>query len=105
LSFTRRCGLFQSLFEELFVSDVFAYFDVVLKTVESNDAIKQWIFRIVEVLFEPEPAYCYANFYTFSASNDLIEALLVASIFFHDFPIFNQLNQNDSPLNYANSKG
>jgi len=51
------CELSPSLFEKLFVSDVFAYFDVVLETTKSYDAIKQWIFRIVEAFFEAQFAY------------------------------------------------
>ena len=51
IAFHRDCGLFRSLFEELFVSDVFAYFHIVLETAEFYYALKQWIFRIVEALF------------------------------------------------------
>jgi hypothetical protein len=85
------------LFEKLFVSDVFAHFDIVLETTESYYALKQRIFCVVEALFESKFAYGYANFYAFSARKDLIEALLVTSILFYVFPIFNQINQTDSP--------
>jgi hypothetical protein len=95
---------FRFLFEEVFVSDVFAHFYVVLETAEFYYAIKQWIFSIVEAFFESQFAYNYPNFYAFSARKDLIEALLVTGIFFYDFPIFNQINQTISPLNYAASK-
>ena len=91
--------------EELFVSDVFANFNIVLETAESYNTLKQRIFRIVEALFESKFTYGYAYFCAFSARKDLIEALFVAGIFFHGFPIFNQINQNDSPLRYAILRG
>jgi hypothetical protein len=46
------------LFEELFVSDVFAYFDVVLESTELYNTLKQRIFCVVEALLESEPTYC-----------------------------------------------
>jgi len=91
--------------EELFVSDVFAYFQVVLETTEFYYSIKKLIFWIVEALFESQFANGYSNFYFPFSRKDLIEALLVASILFQVYPIFNQIYQTISPLTYATSKG
>jgi len=92
------------LFKEFVSPDVFAHFYVILGSAEFYNAIKQWVFRVFEALFVSQFAYCYANFYALYAGKDLIEALFVAGILFYGFPIFNNINQTISPLNYAATK-
>jgi len=87
----------QLLFEEGFVSDVFADSDEMAFFAEVTDADKLFIVCVLVLLFEAYFA-SYNSYFDFSADAvDLVEAQFFASVLFKDLPVLHNIDQIISP--------